>query len=152
AIDAFAAEAARFTEAWSVWPETSGSHMSLFTSRYPSEHGVTSFIASPPPSVNLLAEELRAAGYLTRAFTEDGGGWANAGFARGFNAYGERRSMTTVYSGEAAATFADAAHWITSHRDRAFFLFVHTYQVHAPYTPPRNYKLLFMDIPGREGL
>ena len=152
AIDAFAAEAALFAEAWSVWPETSGSHMSLFTSRYVSEHGVTSFIATPPPSMTLLAEHLRAAGYLTRAFTEDGGVWANAGFARGFSAYGERRSMTSVYTGEAAATFADATRWVESHTDRTFFLFVHTYQVHAPYMPPRNYKLLFTDIPGREGV
>ena len=152
AIDALAAESALFTDAWAVWPETSGSHMSLFTSRYVSEHGVTSFVTTPPPSMILLAEDLRASGYLTRAFTEDGGVWANAGFARGFSAYGERRSMTPVYSGEAAATFADATHWVEAHSDRTFFLFVHTYQVHAPYTPPRSYKLLFTDIPGREGV
>ncbi len=152
AIDAFAGESALFAEAWSVWPETSGSHMSLFTSRYPSEHGVTSFIATPPASITLLAEHLRDAGYLTRAFTEDGGVWANAGFARGFSAYGERRSTTGVYAGEAAATFGDATRWVEAHRDRTFFLFVHTYQVHAPYTPPRSHKLLFLDIPGREGV
>jgi arylsulfatase A-like enzyme len=150
AIDAFAREAVVFDEAWSVWPETSGSHMSLFTSRFPSEHGVTSFVTVPPTSIRLLAEHLRAAGYLTRAFTEDGGVWANAGFARGFSAYGERRSPTFVYPGEAAATFADATHWIESNRDRTFFLFVHTYQVHAPYVPPRAYRTLFADIPGRE--
>lgn len=150
AIDAFAKDAVVFTEAWSVWPETSGSHMSLFTSRFPSEHGVTSFVTVPPPSVTLLAEHLRAAGYLTRAFTEDGGVWANAGFGRGFSAYSERRSPTFVYPGEAAATFADATHWIDANRDRTFFLFVHTYQVHAPYAPPRSYRMLFADIPGRE--
>ena len=152
AIDAFAGEAALFEQAWSVWPETSGSHMSIFTSRYPSEHGVTSFITTPPPSLTLLAEHLRTAGYLTRSFTEDGGVWANAGFARGFGAYGERRSISGVYGGEAAATFGDATRWLEGHRDRTFFLFVHTYQVHAPYTPPRSHKLFFLDIPGREGV
>jgi arylsulfatase A-like enzyme len=151
AIDAFAKGATLFEEAWSVWPETSGSHMSIFTSRFPSEHGVTSFIQTPPPSMTLLAEHLRSAGYLTRAFTEDGGVWANAGFARGFAAYGERRSLTGVYGGEAAATFGDATRWLEAHRDRSFFLFVHTYQVHAPYTPPRSHRLFFLDIPGREG-
>jgi arylsulfatase A-like enzyme len=151
AIDAFAKRATLFEEAWSVWPETSGSHMSIFTSRFPSEHGVMSFIQTPPPSLTLLAEHLRKAGYLTRAFTEDGGVWANAGFARGFSAYGERRSLTGVYGGEAAATFGDATRWVESHRDRSFFLFVHTYQVHAPYLPPRSHRLFFLDVPGREG-
>lgn len=151
ALDAFAKEAAVFTAAWSVWPETSGSHMSLFTSRFPSEHGVTSFISTPPPTIALLAEQLRAGGYRTRAFTEDGGVWAHAGFARGFGAYGERRSATGVYPGEAAATFGDATRWIEAHADRTFFLFVHTYQVHGPYTPPRAYRQLFADVPGREG-
>ena len=143
AIDALAAESVVFEQAWSVWPETSGSHMSIFTSRLPSEHGVTSFIAAPAASIELLAERLRRERYLTRAFTEDGGVWANSGFARGFSAYGERRSADFVYHGEAAATFADATRWIEAHRDRTFFLFVHTYQVHAPYSPPKAYRTLF---------
>ncbi len=150
AIDALAAQSVVFEHAWSVWPETSGSHMSLFTSRFPSEHGVTSFITAPAPSLELLAERLRHAGYLTRAYTEDGGVWALAGFARGFSAYAERRSPDFVYRGDAEATFADAAKWIEANADRTFFLFVHTYQVHAPYTPPPAYRTLFADVPGRE--
>jgi arylsulfatase A-like enzyme len=150
AIDALAAESVIFTDAWAPWPETSGSHMSLFTSRYPSEHGVTSFVTAPPPALELLAERLRREGWLTRAFTENGGVWAHAGFARGFNAYGERRSPDFVYRGEAAATFADATRWVEANAARTFFLFVHTYQVHAPYAPPPGYQTLFADIAGRE--
>ena len=150
-IDAWAAKSVVFDETWSVWPETSGSHMSLFTSRYPSEHGVTSFITAPSASIELLAERLRREGYLTRAYTEDGGVWALAGFARGFSAYAERRSPDFVYRGEAAATFADATRWIEANADRTFFLFIHTYQVHAPYNPPKDYRTLFTDVPGREG-
>jgi arylsulfatase A-like enzyme len=152
AIDALAAESVVFANAWAPWPETSGSHMSLFTSRYPSEHGVTSYLAAAPTSIELLAERLRREGYLTRAFTEDGGVWALAGFARGFAAYSERRSADFVHHGEAAATFADATSWLAAHTDRSFFLFVHTYQVHEPYDPPPAYRLLFSDIPGREPL
>jgi arylsulfatase A-like enzyme len=150
ALDALAGEAAVLSETWAPWPETSGSHMSLFTSRYPSEHGVTSFITTPVAGIALLAERLRDAGYLTRAFTENGGVWAHAGFARGFSAYGERRSPDFVYRGEAAATFADAAEWLESHTEQTFFLFVHTYEVHAPYAPPPEYQSLFADIPPRE--
>ena len=149
-IDAFARDAVVFTDTWSVWPETSGSHMSLFSSLFPSQHGVTSFITAPSPSIELLAERLRRAGYLTRAYTEDGGVWAHAGFARGFSAYAERRSPDFVYRGEVDAVFADGTRWVESHADRTFFLFLHTYQVHAPYSPPVNYRALFLDVPGRE--
>jgi arylsulfatase A-like enzyme len=149
-IDAFARNAVTFTNTWSVWPETSGSHMSIFSSRYPSEHRVTSFIASPSPTIELLAERLRRAGYLTRAYTEDGGVWANAGFARGFSAYAERRSADFVYRGEVDAVFADGTRWVDAHADRTFFLFLHTYQVHGPYSPPDAYRGLFADMPGRE--
>lgn len=149
-IDAFARDAVTFPDAWSVWPETSGSHMSMFTSRFPSEHGVTSFITQPPLSLELLAERLRREGYLTRAFTEDGGVWAQAGFARGFSAYAERRSADFVYRGEVDAVFADATRWVDAHRDRTFFLFLHTYQVHSPYSPPESHRGLFKDVPPRE--
>jgi arylsulfatase A-like enzyme len=151
-VDAFARDAVAFTDAWAVWPETSGSHMSLFSSRFPSEHRVTSFITAPSPSIELLAERLRREGYLTRAFTEDGGVWAHAGFARGFSAYAERRSADFVYRGEVDQVFADATRWVEAHADRTFFLFVHTYQVHAPYSPPADHQKLFADVPGREPL
>jgi arylsulfatase A-like enzyme len=150
ALDTVAGEAAVFTNAWAPWPETSGSHMSLFTSRFPSEHGVIGFITAPATSIELLAERLRRSGYLTRAFTEDGGVWALAGFARGFSAYSERRSHDYVYRGEAHATFTDAARWLETHTNRTFFLFVHTYEVHAPYAPQAGYRTLFTDVPGRE--
>ena len=45
----------------------------------------------------------------------------------------------------AAETFADATAWLAEHATEPFFLFVHTYQVHEPYTPPRGYKTLFPD-------
>jgi arylsulfatase A-like enzyme len=149
-IDALAAESVVFADAWSVWPETCGSHMSLFTSLYPSEHGVTHILTTPAASVELLAERLRRAGYLTRAFTEDGNVWAHAGFARGFSAYSERRSADRVYRGEILETFGDATRWLETHADRTFFLFVHTYEVHRPYSPPAEYGTLFADIAGRE--
>lgn len=149
-IDAYARDAVLFKDAWSVWPETSGSHMSLFSSRFPSEHRVTSFITAPAPTIELLAERLRREGYLTRAYTEDGGVWAHAGFARGFSAYAERRSADFVYRGEVDAVFADGTRWVTEHQDRTFFLFLHTYQVHGPYSPPEAYKSLFREEPGRE--
>src|SRR6185369_1319521 len=37
----------------------------------------------------------------------------------------------------------NAADWLDAHRNERFFLFVHTYQVHDPYTPPPAYHDMF---------
>jgi arylsulfatase A-like enzyme len=48
-------------------------------------------------------------------------------------------------------TFGNALRWLEHNGDRRFFLFVHTYQVHYPYTPPERYAHLFAEpAPGWE--
>lgn len=143
AIDALARQGVLFERVFAQWPETAGSHMSLFTARYVSDHGVRNFVSEPAPDVRTLAQDLRRAAYLTKAFTEDGGVWAQAGFARGFHSYVEAKSADFVYRGEAARTFAAAGEWVKENAGRLFFLFVHTYQVHAPYRPPVGFRQAF---------
>ena len=43
------------------------------------------------------------------------------------------------------ASFAQAQQWIESKSQEPFYLFVHTYQVHAPFRPPPLYGQLFRD-------
>ncbi len=143
AIDALARQGVLFERVFAQWPETAGSHMSLFTGRYVSDHGVRNFVSEPAGEVTTLSQDLRRAGYLTKAFTEDGGVWAQAGFARGFHSYVEAKSADFVYRGEAARTFAAAGEWAKENAKRLFFLFVHTYQVHAPYRPPVGFRQAF---------
>jgi len=143
AIDTLARQGVVFERIFAQWPETAGSHMSLFTGRYVSGHGVRDFVSEPAPDVTTLAQDLRRAGYVTKAFTEDGGVWAQAGFARGFHSYVEARSVDFVYRGEAERTFGAAGEWAKENAKRLFFLFVHTYQVHAPYRPPIGFRQAF---------
>jgi membrane-anchored protein YejM (alkaline phosphatase superfamily) len=42
-------------------------------------------------------------------------------------------------TGMVAETFEDGAHWLERESDRPWFLFLHTYQVHAPYEPPAKH-------------
>ena len=107
--------------------------------------GIAEIVVDHPPVNALpvrlwfeLASTLRAAGYATSAFTEDGYLAASAGFARGFDSWVER-SGTSVAQGEAAATFRDAEAWLTHPPPSPWFLFLHTYQVHDPYEPPPGY-------------
>jgi arylsulfatase A-like enzyme len=128
------------------FPFTPPSHMTMLTGLEPCAHGVTDLHHALAPERTTLAEALRAAGYQTAAFTEDAYLVAGNGFDRGFDIYRENRSEESASPGFAAETFADASAWLAAHGARPFFLFVHTYQVHDPYTPPRGYAGLFPDV------
>ena len=139
-----AARGVAFLRAYSQFPGTEGSHMSLLTSLYPcvqrqGEPGAT-FAGAPRADAHLLSELLRAAGYATAAFTEDGWVTAANGFARGFGTFVEATSpIVDQPDGQADATFRRGLAWIRGHADAPWFVFLHTYQVHHPYTPPPGY-------------
>jgi arylsulfatase A-like enzyme len=122
---------------------TPPAHMTMLTGLEPCMHGVRGREGSLPAAQPILAEMLRAAGYRTAAFTEDAYVTVGLGFARGFDQYKERRESRA--EGFAAETFADAQRWLAQARAGPFFLFVHTYEVHAPYEPPPEYRELFAD-------
>jgi arylsulfatase A-like enzyme len=133
-----------FERAYAQYPQTMGSHMTLFTGRYPCVHGLPGPKNAPRAlggDVHTLAELLRAAGYRTGAVTEDGFLTATVGFARGFGSFTEftRLEPSGYPMGMVAETFGDGVRWIAREPDRPWFLFLHTYQVHAPYVPPPRY-------------
>jgi arylsulfatase A-like enzyme len=87
---------------------------------------------------------MRAVGYETGAFTEDGFIVPRVGFLRGFSTYRENTSPNLHEPlGQSAKTFRDAIDWLTSRRDHPTFLFAHTYEVHFPYTPAPPYDGAF---------
>ena len=145
ALDRLAARGALVQTAVAPVPFTPPSHMSMLTGLEPCAHGVKGVHEALAPDRLTLAEVFRAAAYETAAFTEDAYLVAANGFDRGFNTYVENRSEESASPGFAAETFAQARAWLATHAARSFFLFVHTYQVHEPYTPPRAYAALFTD-------
>src|SRR3989442_10991059 len=136
-IDArLAGEGVTFSDVYSQSPKTTPSHMTLFTSLYPSVHGVELWENGKPahvlnPAVHTLAEVLKNAGYSTAAFT--GGAQIDPvrGFDHGFDLY--------TVSGQQRR----ARRWLGRHRWQRFFVFYHTYDVHYPYLPPDEYIRLF---------
>ena len=129
---------------------TSPSHMTMFTSLQPTVHGVTTGAYQVAPEwMVTLAEVMRASGFETGAVTEDGWVGTQFGFGRGFNAYAENKSADIMEpKGRVDATFAKAKGWLAANRDKPFFLFLHTFQVHDPYVPPPQYKKLFTNYGG----
>jgi arylsulfatase A-like enzyme len=124
---------------------TGPSHMSLFTSLQPSVHRVTGIFGERlSPAAPTLAQALRGHGFATAAATENAALDVARGFGRGFESYAENKSLEVVVAeGHIEDTFTRARRWLARNGDKRFFLFLHTYQVHYPYTPPAAYRHLF---------
>jgi arylsulfatase A-like enzyme len=125
---------------------TTPSHASMFTSLQPNSHGTIDGTRVIPRHIPTLPERVRAAGIDTAGVTEDGWLGIRHGFGRGFDVYEENKSPHIMSpQGQVDLTFAKAAAWLERHRQKRFFLFLHTFQVHSPYAPPPRYAELFAE-------
>lgn len=140
-IDDFARKSFVFTNAVSQSSWTLPSFMSMFTSEYPSRHGVTnkytSFadegavianLSKSCPGCVTLAELLQQNGYATVAFTGDAGVGSEFGFSKGFDYYYENKTF-----GGLEDSFSKATEWLTLNKDKKFFLFLHGYDAHGSF-------------------
>jgi len=128
---------------------TTPSHASIFTSLQPASHGTTDGMKVLPTHIPTLPELVRAAGVDTAGITEDGWLGIRHGFGRGFDVFEENKSAQIMSPvGQVDRTFAQAAAWLERNRDKRFFLFLHTFQVHSPYAPPPRYAELFAEPQG----
>lgn len=155
-IDKFLRDSFSFGRAYAQYPNTPVSHASLFTGLYPHHHGV--YETSPWLKRNSLASILAGHGYFTAAITENAYVSSDFGFDLGFDWYDNGVSATTNADddllGTAAVTFKKAKTWLTRYgHNRRFFLFLHTYEVHAPYVPKDKEAWAYVDKinPGYEG-
>ena len=131
AIDRLASQGTLFESVIAQAPWTLPSHVTMLSGLYSCVHGVTSGGLGHhlPVGIHPLAEVLRREGYTTAAFTEDA--YLEAGvFARGFGLY---RANANNDQYKVEDTVASALTWLRARAREPFFLFVHTYQTHAPY-------------------
>jgi arylsulfatase A-like enzyme len=136
-IDRFAQDGVLFTNtiAQSSW--TLPSHMSMLTGLYPSGHGVLSTDNKLSEGQSTLGELLQNVGYETAAITD--GGNVNHRFGyQGFDFFDDKPVQTW---GSIEVTYTKAVNWSRKNNSKPFFLFLHTYQVHAPYSPSPQYDV-----------
>ena len=153
AIDQLAAESIDFRNAFSQAPSTLPSHASIFTSVYPSVHRADPLTVTPlADGFVTLAEIFQQNGFRTAAFVEGGQLAAVWNADQGFEVY----DVTEIKYGDdqwraddVSGILAEAAAWIEEHRHESFFCFVHSYVVHAPYSPRPPYDRMFDE--GYEG-
>ena len=130
-----------FDNAFVQLPGTLPSHMSMMTGLYPDQHGMIHTDGVLSERIATLPEIFHAQGFRTAGFTEGGYVSGRYGFSRGFEQYDDSfgdfwRTKPDVFDSGLGFIESVAA-------DEPFFLFVHTYAVHAPYTPPEECRDLF---------
>jgi arylsulfatase A-like enzyme len=154
-IDAFAAESQVFDNAVAQSSWTSPSVASLFTSAYPSVHGVTGFGSRLPPTMETLAEVLQGHGFRTAAFSANFAQITQRnGFAQGFDTFqvikkkwrDEDKQEGDVGKWRAAGAIAvtkKALAWLREESAAPFFLYLHYMDPHSDYNPPTPLRKRF---------
>lgn len=151
-LDALRKDAILYQRAYSHCPLTLPSHTSMLTGLLPSEHGVrdnTGYrIDAKTP---MLPELLKKNGYATAGAISAFVLRRESGISRGFDHYDDE----TEALGSAAAiglvqrgggeTIQSARQWLDENQKKPFFLFVHLYEPHTPYTPPEPFRSQYKD-------
>jgi arylsulfatase A-like enzyme len=147
-IDRLAARSVVFEKAVAQSAWTRPAHASMFSGRYPSEHGIVGINGEPaiPEGLPLLAERLAEAGYRTEGLVGGGNVDARFGFGRGFGRYRSR--------GRRFEDHLEAAEAVVRESDpRPFFLFVHGFDAHKPYkSTPEDRAALGLERPRARGM
>lgn len=135
AMDAFAATATTFTQAFAPSNETLFSHAGLFLGKKPSTFGPLDYATFRlRPDTPTLANRLAQAGWRTEAVVAGGHLAPIFGVSAGFQRY--QSSEQPFASFQVTVPEALRRLEVLSAGDRPFFLFVHGYDCHSPYIKP----------------
>jgi len=133
AIDAWAkSSGVVFEQAVTQASWTLPAHASLFTGLDSLRHGAN-YGRAVSPQIELLAERLGAAGYLTYATTGGVVLHPRFGLSQGFDVY--RYATESTKRDELERSVEQTCDWMREGLPEPFFLFLHTYEVHTPYRP-----------------
>ncbi len=154
-IDRLAREGILFEHTMAVAPLTLPAHCSIFTARFPPEHGVRDnggfFLA---PNQLTLASVLERRGFQTGAvvgaYVLDGK-W---GINQGFDTYIDQFDLPASGGfglGEVQRPGNEvvdrALPWLEKVKDQRFFAWIHFYDPHAPYEPPEPFRTRYAEHP-----
>ncbi|MCA1807106.1 MAG: sulfatase [Actinobacteria bacterium] len=129
-----AASGVVFERAFAQSTQTRSSVPSMMTSLLPSATGTWDFSDALSDRYVTLAEALRACGFATASFLQNGNAGRYAGLAQGFDVVFDEES----FGGRAAdllAADSPLETWISRQRGRPYFAYVHVLDPHGPYDP-----------------
>ena len=161
-IDRLAARGVLFQDAVTPFGETAPAHSAMLSGRHPFRSGVMSNGDHLKNGDTTVAEALHEDGYATAAFVSSFAVSARVGLDQGFEVYdddflpgvrgagrirlvqlalrafmrlGDPAALPELYERKAPVTYRHALDWISSNHDKPFFVWVHTFEPHAPYEP-----------------
>ncbi len=143
-IDRLAEESLLFTRCNSASTWTLPSAASLLSGLPPEQHGVLRSSQQLSPDITTLAERLRAHGYRTVGLTDGGYMSYTWGLGQGFSRY-DVTSGAAWQPKDVERISKNAKSWISKNRFHPFFLLIHTYETHQPYTNQDGFANRFLD-------
>jgi len=143
-IDLLSEDSALFLNTYASSPWTLSSHVSMMTGLHCVHHQVYYDDERMAPALKTLAQTLNMNGFLASAFT--GGGFVSSvyGFSKGFDSYNEGEGGV-FKKNSAEIMFQATSNWLEKNKEKDFFLFLHTYQTHNPYSCPAPYSTHFLE-------
>jgi arylsulfatase len=149
AIDRLASEGVRFKNAMVAAPTTLPSHTALMTGTFPHTHGVPRNQYAVDDGNVMLAEVLHEHGFRTGGFIGAMPLSTPFHFRQGFDMWDEKFDMLVGKDGvdqhqrRANEVTDNALAWLDEAKPARAFLFVHYFDVHAPYAPPPPFDARF---------
>jgi arylsulfatase len=136
-IDAFAKQARVFTHFYSNSSWTVPSFSAMFTSLYPSDVKMQLPQDRLDDRFTTLAEIFKQNGYATVGFNSPTPVARAGGFFQGFDEFTvvqpDRQLRDTTL------LVPQVLQWLDGNRGEKFFMFLHTFEVHDPFCPPKEF-------------
>jgi arylsulfatase A-like enzyme len=159
-IDGLSREGVLFERVATSMSTTLPAHTSLFTSSYPARNGVLANYnvwKQPAPTdhedLRSVAQLFQSEGYQTAAFVSvlhlGRGSGVDAGFESFDGVTANISATKPSHKNERSAdvTTDRAVNWLEHSSRDPFFLWIHYFDPHYPYSPPRDYRDLFHTDP-----
>ena len=147
ALDRFRSDAILYENAYSHVPLTLPAHVSMLTGLLPPEHGVRNNLGFTFQQRDraTLPTLLKQSGYATAAMVSSFVLRRETGLGALFDDYDGSVTPTpglpiSEHVRDGAQTARLAKQWVDGHRDSPFFLLLHLYEPHAPWTPPEAFR------------
>jgi arylsulfatase A-like enzyme/tetratricopeptide (TPR) repeat protein len=152
-IDRLAAEGMLFENCVTPVPLTLPAHTSIFTGYYPPGHKVRNngtYRLGPDPAT--LAEIMKSRGYRTAAFVSSFVLLSKFGLNRGFDDYDDSLNAGNLINNfkseiPGGVVYDKFQRWYQKEGSGKFFAWIHLYDPHVPYAPPKEFADKFPGTP-----
>ena len=140
ALDALAARGVLFEDCFSSANNTNPSHVAILTGLHPRDTGVVNNYTALAEEATTLAEIYAQAGYATwatlcAAHLED----SHSGLGQGF----DRMTVQGVSQRDSEHAIATLEAWLAESSDVPVFVWLHSFDAHAPYETPPEYERMY---------